>query len=101
MNAINTIDFTFSDLVAGYVTGYDATTDRFTLETSDGRPYSIGLTGNTYAEVTRNLGEGFKDATGQMREMLVPGRFVFAYGVYYPDGAGGTVLQSSNVTWAL
>jgi len=92
MNAINTLDFTFSDLIAGYVTGFDAATDRFTMETSDGRPYSVGLTGNTYAEVIRNLGEGFKDATGAMREMLVPGRLVFAYGVFYPDGNDETVL---------
>ncbi|MCB9959410.1 MAG: AGE family epimerase/isomerase [Rhodospirillaceae bacterium] len=88
---MNALDFTFSDLVAGYVTGYDQAADSFTLETSDGRPYEVGLTPNTYAEVIRNLGEGFKNASDQMREMLVPGRFVFAYGVFYPDGPGGSV----------
>lgn len=88
---VNALDFTFSDLVAGYVSGFDAAADRFTLETSDGRRYEIGLTPNTYAEVIRNLGEGFKDATGSMRPMLTPGRFVFAYGVFYPDGPGGAV----------
>ncbi len=89
--ATNALDFTFSDLVAGYVTGFDAATDRFTLQTSDGRPYAVGLTPNTYAEVIRNLGEGFKDATGAIQQMLVPGRFVFAYGVFYPDGPHGTL----------
>lgn len=89
---MNNIDFTFSDLIAGYVTRFDATTDHFTLKTSDGRDYEIGLTDNTYAEVIRNLGEGFKNATDHMRDMLSPGRFVFAYGVFYPDGAGGKVL---------
>ena len=69
---MNALDFTFSDLVAGYVTGYDQAADSFTLETSDGRPYEVGLTPNTYAEVIRNLGEGFKNASDQMREMLVP-----------------------------
>ncbi|MCA8907078.1 MAG: N-acyl-D-glucosamine 2-epimerase, partial [Rhodospirillaceae bacterium] len=88
---MNALDFTFSDLVAGYVTGYDQAADSFTLETSDGRPYQVGLTPNTYAEVIRNLGEGFKNASDQMREMLVPGRFVFAYGIFYPDGPGGSV----------
>jgi mannose/cellobiose epimerase-like protein (N-acyl-D-glucosamine 2-epimerase family) len=88
---MNKLDFTFSDLIAGYVTGFDATTDRFTVKTSDGRPYEVGLTPNTYAEIVRNLGEGFKDATGSMREMLAPGRFVFAYGVFYPDGPEGSV----------
>lgn len=89
MNAHN---FTFSDLIAGYVTGYDAASDRFSLRTSDDRPYEIGLTPNTYAEVIRNLGEGFSNATDQIRDMLVPGRFVFAYGVFYPDGPDGAVM---------
>lgn len=88
---LNALAFTFSDLVAGYVTGFDPGNDRFTLVTSDGRPFEVGLTPNTYAEVIRNLGEAFHDATGAMRDMLVPGRFVFAYGVFYPDGPGGSV----------
>jgi mannose/cellobiose epimerase-like protein (N-acyl-D-glucosamine 2-epimerase family) len=88
MNAIN---FTFSDLVAGYVTSFDRAADRFTLKTSDGREYEIGLTENTFSEVLRNLGEGFKNASDVMRDMLVPGRFVFTYGVFYPDGPGGSV----------
>ncbi len=38
----------------------------------------------------RNLGEPYHDATGQMRDMLVPGRYLFVYGVYYPEGQGYT-----------
>src|SRR6056297_1813485 len=91
LNELNPLNFTFSDLVAGYVTGYDAAQDRFTMETSDGRAYAVGLTANTYAEVIRNLGEGFRNASDGMREMLVPGRFVFAYGIFYPDGKDGTI----------
>lgn len=86
---MNSVDFTFSDLIAGYVTAFDHDADRFTLETSDKRVYAIRLTDTTYAEVIRNLGEGFNAATDQMRQMLVPGRFVFAYGVFYPDGPDG------------
>jgi mannose/cellobiose epimerase-like protein (N-acyl-D-glucosamine 2-epimerase family) len=88
---MNRLDFTFSDLVAGYVTGFDPLTDRFTVKTSDGRNYEIGLTPTTYAEVIRNLGEGFKDATDHLRDMLHPGRFLFSYGIFYPDGPDGTV----------
>lgn len=84
------MNFTFSDLVAGYVTHFDASTDSFGLKTSDDRIYNIHLSANVYAEVIRNLGEGFKSASDQMRAMLVPGRFVFAYGIFYPDGSGGT-----------
>lgn len=89
---MNALDFTFSDLIAGYVTRYDAATDRVQIKTSDGRDYDIGMTANTYAEVIRNLGEGFKNATDHMRDMLVPGRFIFAYGVFYPDGPKSSVL---------
>ena len=33
------VDFTFSDTIAGYVTGYDDETDSFGLRTSDGREF--------------------------------------------------------------
>ncbi len=33
----------------------------------------------------RNLGEPYQDCTGQMREMLVPGRYMYAYGIFYPE----------------
>lgn len=86
------IDFTFSDLIAGYVTGFDAADDSFAIETSDGRPFKARLTDTTFAELVRNLGQPYQDATGAMRSMLVPGRYVFAYGVFYPDGSGGEYL---------
>ena len=35
----------------------------------------------------RNLGEAYHDATGQLHGMLEPGRFLFVYGVFYPDGS--------------
>ena len=63
---MNALDFTFSDLVAGYVTGYDQAADSFTLETSDGRPYQVGLTPNTYAEVIRNLGSAMKPEASRL-----------------------------------
>lgn len=79
------IEFTFSDLVAGYVTGYDADRESFGLVTSDGRDFEIHLSANVYAELVRNLGEPYHDATANLRSMLVPGRFLYAYGVFYPD----------------
>jgi hypothetical protein len=79
------IDFTFSDLIAGYVTSYDKDRDVFGLRTSDGREFTVAITATTYAELVRNLGEPYHDATGPMRSMLVPGRFLYAYGIHYPD----------------
>ena len=70
---MNALDFSFSDLIAGYVTKYDAATDHVWLKTSDGREYSIGITPTTYAEIIRNLGEGFKNASDNMRAMFTPG----------------------------
>ncbi|HIK08969.1 MAG TPA: N-acyl-D-glucosamine 2-epimerase [Oscillatoriaceae cyanobacterium M33_DOE_052] len=85
------VEFPFSDLIAGYVVNFDSSTDKFTLKTSDGREFEVGLTPTTYAEIIRNLGEGYQDA-GDMRAMMVPGRFVFAYGIFYPDGPDGEYL---------
>ena len=87
---MNQFDFTFSDTIAGYVTGYDRDTDTYTVQTSDEREYAIKLKDNTYAMLVRNLDEPYQDATGQMRDMLVPGRFLFTYGIFYPEGSDNT-----------
>ena len=78
--------FTFSDTIAGSVVAYQADEDTFTLRTIDGREFEVAITNQTFAEVIRNLGEAYIDATGQMREMLDRGRILFAYGIFYPEG---------------
>lgn len=83
---MNEINFTFSDTIAGYVTAYDRASDSYEVQTSDGRKYKIKLKSNTYAQLIRNLGDPYRDATGPMRDMLTPGRFVFTYGIFYPEG---------------
>ncbi|MEO8248691.1 MAG: AGE family epimerase/isomerase, partial [Burkholderiales bacterium] len=88
--AANKHNFSFSDTIAGYVDGFDKSSDTFEITTSDGRKYSARLAANSYAELVRNLDEPYQDATGQMRDMLTPGRHVFAYGIYYPDRDGAT-----------
>jgi mannose/cellobiose epimerase-like protein (N-acyl-D-glucosamine 2-epimerase family)/anti-anti-sigma regulatory factor len=93
---MNKIDFTFSDLIAGYVTQFDETKDTFSLKTSDNREFLVQLAPTAFGELVRNLGEAYRDATAQMREMLVPGRFVFAYGIFYPDGENGDCAFAAN-----
>ncbi len=91
MNAVGTVTgvgFEFSDTVAGYVNAVDADNNGFTVKTSDGREIGIKLTAATYAELARNLGESYIDCTGAMRDMLTPGRFLYAYGTIYPDTGG-------------
>jgi len=84
---MNEMNFTFSDTVAGYVTEYDRDSDIYSVKTSDGRIYTVKLKGNTYAQMIRNLGDPYRDATGPMRDMLTPGRFLFTYGIFYPEGS--------------
>ncbi len=81
----NTVSFTFSDTVAGYVSRFDEKTDTLVLATTDGRSFQVHIKGNTYAQVIRNLEQPYQDCTQQMRSMLVPGRYLYVYGVYYPE----------------
>src|ERR1700730_12399380 len=87
---MNAIEFPFSDTIAGCVTGFDRETDAFGIRTSGGKKFDVRLKGNTYARLTRNLGEPYADCTSQMRDMLDPSRFLFVYGVFYPEGGGYT-----------
>jgi mannose/cellobiose epimerase-like protein (N-acyl-D-glucosamine 2-epimerase family) len=84
---VNELNFEFSDTIAGYVTGtgYDQDKNSFTMKTSDGREFLVGLTANSYAELVRNMEDPYADATGLMTKMLQPGRFLYAYGTYYPE----------------
>ncbi len=82
---MTTVQFPFSDTIAGYVTQFDQASDRFGLKTSDGREFQLALSPMTFAKLVQNLDEPYPDATGSMRSMLVPGRYLFAYGVFYPD----------------
>ena len=84
---MNNINFTFSDTVAGYVQNYDKQSDIFSLKTPDGREYSVKLKSNTYGWIANNLEEPrVWCSPDQIRAMLVAGRFMYVYGVYYPEG---------------
>lgn len=87
---MNEVNFTFSDRIAGYVTQFNREDKSFDVETSDGRPYRVRLTPMTYAHITQNLEEGWHDAGGTLYEMLSPGQFVYANGIFYPEGGGWT-----------
>lgn len=79
--------FTFSDMIAGYVTQYEwEKRDFFTMKTADDREFEVKLGDFCYAEVTRNLGQGNSDCTSQMRDMLAPGRYLYAYGIFFNEG---------------
>ncbi|ERN42846.1 N-acyl-D-glucosamine 2-epimerase [Rubidibacter lacunae KORDI 51-2] len=89
---MNPLNFTFSDLIAGYITKVDFPEEfdcqgMMTLQTSDERKYEVKVTEACYAEMVRNLGEPFLMAPS-MQDILVEGRFIHAYGIFYPEASG-------------
>lgn len=82
---MNDLNFTFSDLISGYVTSFDESCKLIGIQTSDGRIYEAKLTANTYAKQTQNLGEGWPDRSGELNRLLVPGQMVFVYGTFFPE----------------
>lgn len=91
------LDFSFSDTIAGYVTAFDFDKNVFGLKTSAGDEFQVLLAPAAYAELVRNLGESYIDCTGRMRDMLQPGRFLFAYGVFYPEE--GAPFEAEHLTF--
>jgi mannose/cellobiose epimerase-like protein (N-acyl-D-glucosamine 2-epimerase family) len=87
------ITFSFSDTIAGYATRADRKENAYGVRTSDGREFWIHLKPNTYAQVIRNLGEPYIDCTGNMWDLLVPGRYLYTYGTFYPQG-GAHVFEA-------
>lgn len=83
-----TMKFTLSDTIAGYVVSYDEDENSFVLRTTDGREFTVYVTPTTAANVTRNFDEDYQDVSGQIGDMLYPGRYLFAYGIYYPEHSG-------------
>ncbi|HEY4028282.1 MAG TPA: AGE family epimerase/isomerase [Candidatus Dormibacteraeota bacterium] len=91
--------FTFSDLIAGYVTRFDEEESAFGLRTTDGREFRLHLTGNASACFIRNLGDRYQDASPNLRDLLVPERFLFAYGISYPE-AGDARFEVKQLVFA-
>ncbi len=94
--------FTFSDTIAGYVTATtDSSDGMFGLKTSDGREFQVKLTDATYAEVIRNSSEPYQNPvtpSTPIQNMLTPGRFLFAYGIFYPEG-GDHILEAKHLVF--
>jgi len=90
--------FTFSDTIAGYVTSVDISKKTFGLRTSDGREFEVKLTDTTYGELLRNLGESYQDPGAATEQMLVPDRYLFAYGSFYQEG-GDFNFEAKHITY--
>src|SRR5215472_6016877 len=90
------MDFTFSDTIAGYVIDFDRDSRSFGLKTTDGREFRVQVTSTTYAEVLRNLGEPYQVPAKPIEDLLMPGRYLFAHGIFYPEG-GKLVFDSKHI----
>ncbi len=83
---MNPINFEFSDTIAGYVQSYNKDADTFILNTSDDREYTVKIGAETYGWVANTPGEPRQWLSqDQMRGMLQEGRYLFVYGIYYPE----------------
>lgn len=96
---MNNIDFTFSDLISGYVTHFNRAERLVGISTSDGRQYQGHLASNAYARIAQNLNEPYNDATGRIGQLLIPGQFVFAYGIFYPDSPETTQFEIKSLVF--
>jgi mannose/cellobiose epimerase-like protein (N-acyl-D-glucosamine 2-epimerase family) len=94
---MNSLFQPFSDTVAGTVVHQDRESDEYVVKTSGGRRYTVKLKDNTYAQLVRNLGDPYLDCTSQMRNLLTVGRYVFVYGIFYPEQDGLTFEAQSLV----
>jgi mannose/cellobiose epimerase-like protein (N-acyl-D-glucosamine 2-epimerase family)/putative intracellular protease/amidase len=90
------VDFTFTDLVAGYVTAYDSDRRLIELRTGDDRPVRAELTETTSSQFLRNLGDPYLDASAHLADLLTPGRHLFVRGVRYP---GRDTVQATELTF--
>ncbi|MFJ5974648.1 AGE family epimerase/isomerase [Streptomyces sp. NPDC093060] len=92
------MNFTFSDTIAGHVTSYDPEARLVRLSTADDRELEVFIGGEVAAEVLHNLEEPYADAGSHLDEMLEPGRFLFAYAVFYPEG-GTTRIEAKRLVF--
>ena len=90
--------FPFMDTIAGNVTSYDPGRNVFDLETAAGQHFEVQVAGEVSAELLRNLDEPYADAGDHLSDMLSPGRQLFVYGVFYPEG-GGYTFEAKHITF--
>ena len=86
----------YSDLIAGYVTSSNAADGSFKVKTPGGDELTVKTNSATYAEQTRNLGDGWTNPPKGYQEMLTPGQYVFAFGLWYPQG-GAEFLEAKHL----
>lgn len=78
--------FEFSDMIAGFCRAYDLDQRIAQVETFGGDRVQVHIIPGTYARLVRNLGEPYRDCSGQIDKLLSnQGQLIFVYGIYYPE----------------
>jgi mannose/cellobiose epimerase-like protein (N-acyl-D-glucosamine 2-epimerase family) len=85
---MESMQFEFSDTIAGYVTKFDREKRVFGLRTMDGREFPVKLTPNTYARGPRDLDEPYCDYSSKIDALLTEGQYLHTIGIYYPEKKG-------------
>ncbi|GAB3162091.1 hypothetical protein GCM10027059_13960 [Myceligenerans halotolerans] len=81
----------WSDTIAGYVEEYDRSTRHLRLTSLAGTPVEMDVDPGAGAELIRNLGHPYQDS-GELEDLLEPGRLLLAYGISYPGDPGPTFV---------
>ncbi|OCP18742.1 MULTISPECIES: hypothetical protein [unclassified Ensifer] len=90
----------FSDLIAGYVVSFDKEAGTFRIRTSGAHEIAVQLGSFVYGEKVRNLGESFVSPGADWSKTLTPGRYVYVYGISYPDAnKAGAQLEAKRIVF--
>ena len=84
---LNRITTPHSDLLYLEIDRVDSSGNSFQGRTPDGSSFRVDLSPDFRARTLRNLGEIENDCTAAAPAMLVPGRKVFAHGIFYPTSS--------------
>ena len=98
MSARNSLDFTFSDTIAGVLGERDPAAGTVQLNTADGREFTVNLDAEPSARLLRNLDEPEADVTANLDSLLRPGRAVTIAGIFYP-GQDGARFDAKQLTF--
>ncbi|MGO8673855.1 MAG: AGE family epimerase/isomerase [Capsulimonadaceae bacterium] len=88
----------YSDLIAGYVTSSNPAKGSFQVKTPGGDELTVLTNSATYAEQTRNLGDGWTNPPKAYTDMLATGQYVFAFGLWYPEN-GAPFLEAKHLVF--
>src|SRR5450432_2063230 len=96
---MNKIRIPFANMIAGYVTAFNMDERTFELRITDNSIFKVALTDATYVELIGNLDEQFQALNEPLERLILPGKYLFAYGIFYPE-ADDTKFEAKRIIFA-